>query len=96
MNPNNYETEADYICDDQNNGIEESIDTDGIMDYQQDVLDSDDKLEAKLKKQDEAKAQAMEVKKQRKLQKNKKVVKKVMDKYLNKDPKHQDVAAIQA
>ena len=55
MNPNNYETEADYICDDQNNGIEESINTVDIMDYQEDVLDTDDKLEAKLQKQSEAK-----------------------------------------
>lgn len=50
VNPNNYETEADYICDDQNNGIEEAINTDAIMDYQEDVLETDDKLEAKLQK----------------------------------------------
>lgn len=50
VNLNNYETEADYICDDQNNGLEETINTDAIMDYQEDVLDTDDKLEAKLEK----------------------------------------------
>jgi len=55
------------------------------MDYQEDVLDTDDKLEAKLEKQSEAKAKAEKLKQKRKLLKGKKVVKNVVDKYLNKD-----------